>query len=260
MKTLIDKIYMVLLAALLLSAAGCSDDDDTSLALNGDTWITSFHIEDYDNFIIEQDNQARSIKVHVEDNTDVTNLIPVFTLSEGATANLESGKPVNFTMPVVVKVTNGNVFMNYTISVELDKPQITRFMIGEYAGRIDETNKEIVVYVLEDMDITALSPVVTVPDGATVSPLSGTTLDFTTPKEYTVTNHLNAATYTVKVEKVRTFVSMAFIGTAATIDELTNNEEKAAAQWMLDNMPGARYISYSDLRDDNPKVKLDPNR
>ena len=260
MKTLIDKIYMVLLAALLLSAAGCSDDDDTSLALNGDTWITSFHIEDYDNFIIEQDNQARSIKVHVEDNTDVTNLIPVFTLSEGATANLESGKPVNFTMPVVVKVTNGNVFMNYTISVELDKPQITRFMIGEYAGRIDETNKEIVVYVLEDMDITALSPVVTVPDGATVSPLSGTTLDFTTPKEYTVTNHLNAATYTVKVEKVRTFVSMAFIGTAATIDELTNNEEKAAAQWMLDNMPGARYISYSDLRDDNPKVKLDPEQ
>lgn len=261
MKTLIDKIYMVLLAALLLSAAGCSDDDDdTSLALNGDTWITSFHIEGYDNFIVEQDNQARSIKVHVEDDTDVTNLIPVFTLSEGATANLESGKPVNFTMPVVVKVTNGNVFMNYTISVELDKPQITGFMIGEYAGRIDETNKEIVVYVLEDMDITALSPVVTVPDGATVSPLSGTTLDFTTPKEYTVTNHLNAATYTVKVEKVRTFVSMAFIGTAATIDELTNNEEKAAAQWMLDNMPGARYISYSDLRDDNPKVKLDPEQ
>ena len=217
--------------------------------MNGDTWITSFHIEGYDNFIVEQDNQARSIKVHVEDNTDVTNFNSRYLLCpKGATANLESGKPVNFTMPVVVKVTNGNVFMNYTISVELDKPQITGFMIGEYAGRIDETNKEIVVYVLEDMDITALSPVVTVPDGATVSPLSGTTLDFTTPKEYTVTNHLNAATYTVKVEKVRTFVSMAFIGTAATIDELTNNEEKAAAQWMLDNMPGARYISYSDLR------------
>ena len=53
-------------AALLLSAAGCRDDDDTSLALNGDTWITSFHIEGYDNFIVEQDNQARSIKVHVE--------------------------------------------------------------------------------------------------------------------------------------------------------------------------------------------------
>ena len=74
MKTLIDKIYMVLLAALLLSAAGCSDDDDTSLALNGDTWITSFHIEGYDNFIVEQDNQARSIKVHVEDDTDVYHL------------------------------------------------------------------------------------------------------------------------------------------------------------------------------------------
>ena len=29
---------------------------------------------------------------------------------------------------------------------------------------------------------------------------------------------------------------------------------------MLDNMPGARYISYSDLRDDNPKVKLDPEQ
>ena len=46
MKTLIDKIYMVLLAALLLSAAGCSDDDDTSLALNGDrksTRLNSSH-------------------------------------------------------------------------------------------------------------------------------------------------------------------------------------------------------------------------
>lgn len=83
MKTLIDKIYMVLLAALLLSAAGCSDDDDTSLALNGDTWITSFHIEGYDNFIVEQDNQARSIKVHVEDNTDVTNLFRYLLCPKG---------------------------------------------------------------------------------------------------------------------------------------------------------------------------------
>lgn len=112
MKTLIDKIYMVLLAALLLSAAGCSDDDDTSLALNGDTWITSFHIEDYDNFIIEQDNQARSIKVHVEDNTDVTNLIPVFTLSEGATANLESGKPGKFSY-----ISKFHILISYKLTI-----------------------------------------------------------------------------------------------------------------------------------------------
>lgn len=31
MKTLINKIYMMLLVALAFSATGCSDDDDTSL-------------------------------------------------------------------------------------------------------------------------------------------------------------------------------------------------------------------------------------
>lgn len=261
MKTLINNIYMMLLAALVFSAAGCSDDDDaSSLALTGDAWITSFRIEGDNNFIIEQDNQAKTIKVHVTEDTDITRLTPVFTLSEGAVASIESGKPVNFTMPLVVKVTNGNVFLNYTISVETDKPQIIRFMIGEYAGRINEADKTILVSVLEEVDVTALSPIVTVPEGASVSPLSGTTLDFTTPKEYTVTNRLNVATYTVTVKKVRTLVPMAFLGTAATVDELTNNEEKAAALWMLDNMPGARYISFKDLADksitiDSEKIK-----
>ena len=250
MKTLINKIYMMLLVALAFSATGCSDDDDTSFALNGDARIISFRIQGNDRFIIEQDNQAKTIKVHVADDTDITNLVPVFTLSEGASASLESGKPVNFTMPVVVKVTNGNVFMNYTIFVEPDKPLITKFMIGESAGRINETDKTILVYVLDDVDVTALSPIVTVPDGATVSPLSGTTLDFTTPKEYTVTNRLNVATYTVTVEKVKSVEPMAFVGLATTVAELPE-EEKAAATWMLEKFPGARYVSYLEIRDGN---------
>ena len=260
MKTFSYKLYMIVLTALLLAVYGCSDDEATSLSLDGETWITSFRMDGQNNFIIEQDNEARTIKVHVKEDTDVTNLVPVFTLSEGAVASIESGKPVNFTMPVVMKVTNGNVFMNYTVSAELDKPQITSFTIDTYAGKIDEATKEIVVYVLEEVDVTALSPIVKVPAGATVSPLSGTTLDFTTPQEYTVTNHLNVATYKVTVVKARNFVSMAFIGTAATVDELTNNEEKAAARWMLDNMPGARYISFADMKGEDKKVKLDPEQ
>lgn len=262
MKTLLNKTYVMMLALLLVAVAGCSDDEATSLSLNGETWITSFRIEGQNQFIIEQDNQARTIKVHAYEDTDVTSLTPVFTLAEGATASIESGKPVNFTMPVVVKVTNGNVFMNYTVSIELDKPQITAFTIGTYAGRIDEEKKEITVYVLEEMDVTALSPIVTVPDGgATVSPLSGTTLDFTTPKEYTVTNHLNVATYKVTVEKVKTIAPMAFVGLAATVNELPD-EEKAAATWMLENLPGAQYVPYADLKDkdgvpNSAKVKLE---
>lgn len=256
MKTLINNIYMMLLAALVFSVAGCSDDDDaSSLALTGDAWITSFRIEGDNNFIIEQDNQAKTIKVHVTEDTDITRLTPVFTLSEGAVASIESGKPVNFTMPLVVKVTNGNVFLNYTISVETDKPQIIRFMIGEYAGRINEADKTILVSVLEEVDVTALSPIVTVPEGASVSPLSGTTLDFTTPKEYTVTNRLNVATYTVTVEKVKSVEPMAFVGLATTLAELPE-EEKAAATWMLENFPGARYVSYNEIKDGN--VTLTP--
>ena len=218
--------------------------------MNGDTWITSFRIQGNDHFIIEQDNQAKTIKVHVTDDTDVTNLVPVFTLSEGATASLESGKPVNFTMPVVVKVTNGNVFMNYTISVETDKPQITKFMIGESAGRINETDKTILVYVLDDVDVTALSPIVTVPDGATVSPLSGTTprLHYS---ERIYCDEPPECGYLYRHGRESEIGGTDGICRLGCYGCRVARRRKNGGYMDAGEIPGARYVSYLEIRDGN---------
>ena len=44
---MIQKIYMLFLSALLLLAAGCDDDNTSSLILDNDVWITSFRIGEH---------------------------------------------------------------------------------------------------------------------------------------------------------------------------------------------------------------------
>lgn len=241
---MIRKIYMLFLSALLLLAAGCDDDTTSSLMLEGDAWITSFKIGDHEG---EIDNVAKTVKVHVPVGTDITNLTPVFTLSEGATADLKSGSPVDFTLPVVVKVTNGNVFLNYTLTVECDDARITEFKAGAYLGSIDEANKTITIYVPLTTDVTAMLVSIRVTEGATVQPESSDIVDFTRPVDFTVTNRTASATYTVTV--IPTDVKFtAFIGTAASSDQLESNDEKAAWEWMRSSIAASEYISFESVK------------
>ena len=56
------------------------------------------------------------------------------------------------------------------------------------AGTDGERIYPIMLYVAEGTDITHLAPEFVLTDGATVTPASGTVLDFTTPKDYIVTS------------------------------------------------------------------------
>ena len=64
---------------------------------------------------------------------------------------------------------------------------ILKFTIGSSNGTIDETTHTVAVTVPYGTDVTKLAPVITVSSGATVSPASGATQDFTKPVVYTVT-------------------------------------------------------------------------
>jgi hypothetical protein len=50
------------------------------------------------------------------------------------------------------------------------------------------TNENVTLYVKDSVDITRQNPKFTVTEGATISPESGTTLNFSTPQKYTVTS------------------------------------------------------------------------
>ncbi|MDD3077660.1 MAG: hypothetical protein PHH37_00965 [Paludibacter sp.] len=101
---------------------------------------------------------------------------------------------------------------------------ILSFTVNGHEAVVD--NKALTVKLLlpPGTDLTQLKPVVEIPEGATVSPASGTELDFstsaTTPIEYTVYNKNVYSTYKVKIEEIKAKITLFKIGnTVGEIDE-----------------------------------------
>ncbi len=259
MKHIKNNIFVFALAALFaMFASGCSDNDmdSSSLQMGGDDIITSFSINGKEGTI---DNEKKTITLYLPAGTDLTNLVPEFTLSDGAMSDIPSGSAVNFTMPVVFKITNGNTYLDYTVTVKCFEAKITSLYLADmsgnrYEGTVDEAAKTISVYVSDGVDVSRLQIKYVLSDSAKASVSDGASLDFTEPVEITVTNDGVEAVYTITVIS-SDMPATAFIGTAATVDGLAD-EEKAAAEWMLANVPRSRYISMQDIISGN--VVLDP--
>lgn len=78
---------------------------------------------------------------------------------------------------------------------------IVSFVIDGYETTIHETGRTIVIRVPAQADVSQLTPIITVSEGATVSPVSGVAQDFSDPVIYTVTAENNTTQkYTVSVE------------------------------------------------------------
>ena len=149
---------------------------------------------------------ATEITVDITKYADVSQLTPIVIVSEGAFVDPPSGSTVDFTEPVIYTVTalDGSV-ATYTITVNrilssdnelisLSIPNIT------YDIKIEESDISVDVY--RHVDISKLTPIVTVSEGATIDPPSSTTVDFTNPVIYTVTaQDGSAAEYTVTITK-----------------------------------------------------------
>lgn len=106
-----------------------------------------------------------------------------------------------------------------------------------------------------ETDVTQMQAVFTVNEGATVTPESGSVLDFTQPVKFTATLRTAVVEYTVTViQDDMSQKPKAFIGNASALEGL-GEEAKAACKWMLENVPNTRYISIQDIIDG--RVKLD---
>ena len=186
------------------------------------------------------------VGVPVDYNTDAMKVTAI-EVSDGAEASMKVGDIANFSFPQTIKVTNGDAYLDYTVTVKHDEARITSFKLNnEYTGIIDEENHSILVRVPTSIDITSLIPTVETTQGAMVSPASGQAVDFTSPVEFTVTYQSAVAVYVVTVVQSDS-PSAVYVGLASSIDEL-NAEEKEAANWMLKNIPNAQYLSFEDVR------------
>ena len=154
---------------------------------------------------------------------------------------------LNFSFPQVIKVTNGNVFLDYTVNIKHDEARILSFKLNDaYAGVIDQSKRTITVRVPSSVNIKNMVPVITTSAGAIVMPASGQAIDFSNPVEFTVSYNTASAVYTVTVIPTDA-PSAVYVGLAATLNEL-NPEEKEAATWMLNNVANSQYISFEDVQ------------
>lgn len=256
MKAYIYNLCTCLLALGMFAMSGCDKDEKTSdFLLDVDTYIEKIMFdENYEGII---DNSEASVTVNVPYDYDTKAMtVSQLVLSEGAEASIKENDKLNLNFPQNVRVTNGDAYFDYTVNVNYCTANILSFKLNDtYQGNINNEAGKIIVYVPENADVTNMVVDYEVEEGAIVSVEKNAILDFTTPIEITVEIATVVKTYKVTVIKSDDELARkAFVGIANTIDELPV-ESKAAAKWMIDNIPNSVYMSLSDIKDG--KVRLE---
>ena len=163
MKTNMKTIYRTLCVLLsVLLGASCSDDNVSDLQLSGDCSIETLVLND--TFTGQVDLSKRSVKVKVPaDYTDKTKMrISQLTISDGASASMRQGDIVDFTDPKVMHITNGDLFLDWTVSVRNDEARILSFIINDtYKASINEAEHTITASLPADVEVTKIVPTIT---------------------------------------------------------------------------------------------------
>lgn len=239
-------IYSIAFAAALgLMTASCGDDNTSDLRLSGDCDIKALQLETFDGIISKAD---RSVTVRVPETFDVSAMkVNQIQLSEGAESNIHQGQTLDMNAGKTIHVTNGDVFMNWTLSVMIDEAKIKYFALNDiYTGIIDQASGNITVYVPKSAGISSLIPTISYSENATCQPMSGMPTDFSQPVKFTIDNNSAHSEYTVNV-KVIDKPSALFVGAASNMSDL-DPEAKAACSWMMANVPNSLYASFADLK------------
>ncbi|MDP4272167.1 MAG: hypothetical protein Q8909_18895, partial [Bacteroidota bacterium] len=119
-----------------------------------------------------------------------------------------SGNPTSYTYGLVevlneysftVKVhdAEGNTSLGQTIRVTRPGAKITKFSVDTIDAKIDNLKREITIYLPAGRDVTKLKPTLEFTSGATVTPASGSTVNFTNPVTYTIVKDGLTFNYTV---------------------------------------------------------------
>ena len=206
--------------------------------------VESIALDNYEGII---NLASRSIVVRLPEVYETSAMqVTKLSISNGASCNVKQGETLNLDAAKVLKVKNGDVFLNWTLSVLHDEARITSFVINDiYQGTIDQTAKTITVYVPGSIGLTSLVPTIVYSQNASITPATGVAQDFTNPVTYTVKNNSAEATYTVKVIAIDKPKAL-FIGEPSSMNDL-DPEAKTACQWMLGNVPGTLYASFADV-------------
>lgn len=254
MKKATSIIYLAVALIIAAILPACSDDNRSDLKLDDNTRIEAIKVSGYEGVI---NHAAKTVAVNLPTDIDLADLtVDAITLSDGAACDYPAGTHFDGSVPRAIRVTNGDVYSDYVLTVRHDNVEFLSFTLNaKYQGTIDNAQRTILVFVPIDEDVTAMQAVFTATDGAFVTPESGSLLDFSQPVEFTATLRTATVTYTVTVVKDEmSQAPKAFIGNAASVDQL-GDEAAAACRWMLDNVPNSRFVSIQQIIDGSVKLE-----
>ena len=255
MKTIYSIICMV---CLLCGFTACNDDHTGSINVGGSCLVESFELNNQ--FKATISHEKRLIKIKVPEtfaqkgDMEITSL----TLPAGASANFKLGDHINLNADKTLRVTNGDLQLEYQVSVRNDEALLKQFLLEGVKGAINQDDKTVTVSVMANSGIELSNATfeAVVSEDATCSPASGTKGNFTEPFLLTVNDNTATNVYTVNVTLIQAPVAI-FVGDAENVEAL-NDEEKAAAKWLTSNVAGSAYLSWSDIN--SGSVSLDKVR
>ncbi len=246
MKSNILKHLSRLLSCLAAMAvfASCSDDHTGSVDISGECLVQKLVLNDKFEATVSIENRLLKVKVPVnfDQKSDMT--VTALTVSPGAKTNIQVGDHINFDADKTLRVSNGDLVMDYRIAVRNDEAKLKLFLLEGVKGAINEEEKTVNISMMssESIDLTNATFDAECSEDATIYPASGTKGNFTEPFTITVTDNTATATYTVYVKLINDPEAL-FVGEADNIEGL-NPEEKAAAKWLTGNIDGAAYASW----------------
>ena len=246
MKTIIYSAFAFLMSVMALTA--CSSDNVSGLALSGDCMVESFELDGTYTGVIDLSKRTIKVKVPVDFNGKSQMKITKLGISNGAQANMAVGMVADFSAAQSLHVTNGDLFLDWTVNVKNDEARITSFIINDtYKATINDEEHTITAFLPSTVDVSKIIPTITLSEDATITPMGGVVTDFTNPVTYTVKDNTATATYTVTIQTVSAPKAI-FLGSAkATKIEDLVGEEQEACKWMLANVEQSVFVSWGDM-------------
>ena len=196
-----------------LTFIACSDDHTGSIDVSGACFVEKFVLNGQYEAAISHEQRLLKVKVPV-DFTQTSNMeVTALTASAGATTNIHVGDHLNMDADRNLHVTNGDLVMDYQISVRHDEALLKLFILEGVKGAINQQDKTVTVSVMANsgIDLANATFEVECSEDATCSPASGTKGNFTEPFTLTLSDNTAVTTYTVYVTLIQNPVAL-FVG------------------------------------------------
>ena len=123
---------------------------------------------------------------------------------------------------------------------------IESLKIGQTSASIDNLSGVVNFVLPSETNLASVVLDIKTPEGVIISPASGTTVDLTNPLKVTATSGGKTRQYIINARVLPN--QIAFVSDATSIDNIVDEDVKAAAQWAKDTY-GSRFvfIPFSDL-------------